>query len=133
MENRSYPLNQFDELPPDNENSNVGSVHSFTRKNRGKRSQILDEEAKKADEDFWKNNSLFKEEESEHFEQIEHIDRLSEEPKLQEIENEDQNGHDEIEIDEDDDEDEDDEDYEGQTISSEDNDLDSNEEGKKSF
>jgi len=129
MEDRSRPLNPFDEMPLDNENSNMGSVHSFTRKNRGKRREIVDEEAKKIDDDFWKNNSLFGEEHEEFVEQEVHNDQHSDEPREQGSENEDQNGHDENGIDEEEDDDED-EDYSEEMMSSEDNEIDSEEEMK---
>jgi len=36
-----------DEAVPDTENLQMGRGHSFTRRNRGQRTQIVDEEAKK--------------------------------------------------------------------------------------
>jgi len=122
MESGTGQAKPVDEIVPDTENLHMGRGHSFTRRNRGQRTQIVDEEAKKIDDDFWNNNPLFqksstsksapktRDEESEQEESEEENDQENND----EIEQEEQsNGDDE-------DDDDDDEDYEEEIESSDD-------------
>jgi hypothetical protein len=61
MENNPFQQGQFSMTDQIQEEFPLGSGHSFTRKNRGRRTQIVDEEAKKLDDEFWNNNPLFRE------------------------------------------------------------------------
>lgn len=74
MANNPFQQGQFnmgDAIP---EEFPLGTSHSFTRKNRGRRTQIVDEEAKKLDDEFWNNNPLFGES---HVEEVEVVDILN--------------------------------------------------------
>lgn len=59
MENTSIRQNQTGEMPSESEGAQIVRSHSFTRKNRGRRNEILDDEAKKLDDEFWQNNPFF--------------------------------------------------------------------------
>lgn len=123
MESRPTQGNPPPEMFPLTEDLQLGRSHSFTRKNRGKRVEILDEEAKRRDDEFWSNNPLFKDETTEHVQHDEIISSEDEEnlPVGSENENDDMvNDHMDNEEEQDEDDDEDDEDYEEQMISSDD-------------
>lgn len=62
MEDISLHHPQIGDAPSESEELQGIRSHSFTRKNRGRREQVLDEEAKKLDDEFWQNNRLFDQE-----------------------------------------------------------------------
>ena len=80
---------QIGEMPSESEGLQVVKNHSFTRKNRGRRNEILDDEAKKLDDKFWQNNPLFDEEDIQ-------INKADTHQPREPIENEDDDENDEI-------------------------------------